>query len=198
MVSSSAKGKSLEREFADWMKSNLGYSKTELRVPITGKVSERSYEVDIHAIRYSRIMNTIRVIGVIVLVVAIYAHVAEDKQITNVAARIVQVVSPQQTGNALYILGGAGVIGGFWGKSKTKVHAWVECKNQKCNVKRHQIQKLMSSIEDVRALDEPKWCPKHVFLVPATDFDPDALNFARGYDVTCYRKTSDGFELALG
>jgi len=40
------KGMSLEREFAEWMKSHLGYTKTRLRLPVKGKVADRSYEVD--------------------------------------------------------------------------------------------------------------------------------------------------------
>jgi hypothetical protein len=195
MASHSLRGENLEHEFAHWMKSNLGYSKTEMRVPITGKVSERSYEVDIHAIKHSRLMNSIRILGVILLLLALYAHFTNDEEIGNIATRIVRTISPDQAGNALWILGFVGLIGGLWGRSRTKVHAWVECKDQTANVKRHQIQKLISSVEDVRALEEPKWQPKRVFLVSGTDFDPDALNFAREYEVMCYRRTRDGFEL---
>jgi len=195
-IQNSQKGKSLEREFAKWMKSDLGYSKTELRVPVTGKVSERSYEVDIHGVKHSKLMNAIWIAGTALLGLAVYAHLAEDEEVANVAARIVRAVSPDQADNALGILGLGGLILGLWGRSKTKVHTWVECKNQKSNVKRHQIQKLISSVEDVRALDEPKWRPKNVLLVAATDFDPDALNFAREYQVICYRRSDDGFEPA--
>jgi len=191
----SAKGKKLEREFAEWMKSDLGYSKTYLRVPVKGKVSERSYEVDIHAVKHSKLMNAFWSVGIALLLLAVYAHYAEDTQIENLAARIVRTIVPDQAGNALWILGIFGLILGLLGRSKTKVHAWVECKNQKSNVKRHQIQKLISSVKDVRDLEEPKWQPKRVLFVSGTDFDADALNFAREYGVTCYRRKPEGFEL---
>ena len=191
----SAKGKSLEREFAKWMKSDLGYSKTYFRTPVKGKVSERSYEVDIHAVKHSKLMNAISIAGVVLAVLALYAYYADDARIKNLAARIIHVLSPDHASNALGILGVVGALLGLCGKSKTKVHAWVECKNQKSNVKRHQVQKLISSVRDVRALEESKWQPKRVLLVSGTDFDADALNFAREYGVTCYRRKPEGFEL---
>ena len=191
----SAKGKSLEREFGEWMKSDLGYSKTEFRVPVKGKVSERSYEVDIHGIKHSKLMNAIWIVGIALLLLSLYACITEDAYIKNVAARIIRVVNPDQAGDALGILGVIGFFLGLYGKSKTKVHAWVECKNQKPNVKRHQIQKVISSVEDVRALEEAKWQPKQVIFVSGTDFDSDALHFAREYGVTCYRRKMEVFEL---
>ena len=191
----SAKGKKLEREFAEWMKSDLGYSKTYFRVPVKGKVSERSYEVDIHAVKHSKLMNAFSIAGIGVCLLALYASYADDARIKDVAARIIRILNPDQAGDALVILCVVGLLLGLYGRSKTKVHAWVECKNQKSNVKRHQIQKLISSVEDVRALEEPKWQPKRVLFVSGTDFDADALNFAREYAVTCYRRKPEGFEL---
>ena len=190
----SAKGKSLEREFAEWMKSDLGYSKTYFRVPVKGKVSERSYEVDIHAVKHSKVMNAISMTGIALFLLAVYAYCADNARIKDVAARIIRVLNPDQASNALGIIGVIGFFLGLYGKSKTMVHAWVECKNQKSNVKRHQIQKVISSVEDVRALEEEaKWQPKRVLFVSGADFDHDALNFAREYDVTCYRRKSEGF-----
>ena len=190
----SRKGKRLEREFSEWMKSKLGFAKTKLREPITGKVSERSYEVDIHGIKYSKIMINLWKLGMILLFVALYAIITNDSALEQTAENIVSIFDPSFAKNALLVIGVAGFAIGLYGKKKSKIDVWVECKNQKTNVKRHQIQKLISSVQDVRDLEEHKWNPKEVIMVSGTDFDADALNFAKEYDVSCYRKTETGFE----
>ena len=107
---------------------------------------------------------------------------------------IYNLIIPYLILNSLLIMGLAGLGIGFYGKKRTRVDAWVECKNQKTNVKRHQIQKLLSSVDDVRALEDPKWKPSQVILVSGTDFDADALNFAKEFNVICYKKTDEKFE----
>ena len=188
------KGQLLERDFADWMTSKLGYSKTELRVPVTGKVSERSYEVDIHGIKHNRLMDIVGVAGVFVAIVAAIAGYMGDPQIEGAARQLVGAFDPSLGDSALLIVGIAGAVTGIYGRTRFRTDAWVECKNQKTNVKRHQIQKVISSVEDVRAVDNPKWKPDRVIMVSGTDFDADALNFAREFGVVCYVRAGEAYE----
>ena len=94
------------------------------------------------------------------------------------------------------------IIGGIaWVLTKEyfeekEVHAWVECKNQLSTVKRQQMQKLISSAEDVKAHPDAKWKPDVLMYVSATGFDADALNFAMEYSIECYvpKENGRGFE----
>ena len=63
------------------------------------------------------------------------------------------------------------------------------------NVKRAQVQKLASSVQDVRNDPSAKWKPDLVVLVAGSDFDADALNFAREHEFVTYRRDGDEFKL---
>lgn len=155
------RGKSLEREFADWMRSNLGYKKTRLRVPVKGKIAERGYEVDVHGEKFSPFWNFVRLGGAfIVLLAALTVMMPKDfEAVGEVFKGVIASIEPTWAGSALLIVGGTGLALGFMGKNRATTHAWVECKDTKSNVKRAMVQKLAASVEDVRECEDAKWKP---------------------------------------
>lgn len=69
-----ARGISLERAFAEWMKSHLGYTRTRLRVPVKGRIADRAYEVDIHGEKFSATWDRVRILGVVLIILAVLVY----------------------------------------------------------------------------------------------------------------------------
>ena len=190
------RGVRLERQFAEWMKSDLGYNSTRQRVPVTGKVSDRSYEVDIRAEKFSRAWELARRLGIFLIGLAIITYIlpTEMEPVRNLMVTIVASFHPAWAGSAVLVVGSAAVVIAYLGKRRATRFAWVECKDTISNVKRAQIQKLISSVKDVRDSEDAKWKPDVVIMVAGSDFDADALNFAREDNIVCYRRSGDFFE----
>ena len=144
------KGATLENAFAEWLVKEEGYERTKRNVPVNGKTSERFYDVDIHAVKAKYEADKINLLIIVTTIIAVVAAY----KILNVAA-----------GGGLLVLGG---IAWFAAKSyfeNAEEHAWVECKNQLGTVKRQQMQKLISAVQDVKDNGSgAKWTPDRVFL----------------------------------
>ncbi len=192
------RGISLERAFADWMKRELGYTRTKLRQPVKGKIADRAYEVDIYAEKYSRLWDFMRWAGLYVFLLAVLTYLlpTEMRELREWMEGVIASFDPTWAGSALAIFGVAGVTLGFLGKNRFITYAWVECKDQRGNVKRAQVQKLAATVQDVRDIRQAKWKPDIVMIVSGTDFDADAYNFAREHKFVCYRRSGTGFERA--
>jgi len=190
------RGISMEKQFAEWMKSDLGYNSTRRRVPVTGKISERFYDVDIYAEKFSRAWELARRLGLFLFVLSIITYVlpTEMEPVRNLMVAVVASFDPTWASSAVFVIGVAAVVIAYLGKRRATRFAWVECKDTKSNVKRAQIQKLISSVQDVRDSEDAKWKPDVVIMVAGSDFDADALNFARETDIVCYRRSGDFFE----
>lgn len=176
-VSAYQKGISLEKEFGEWLVKEQGYDQYKLRDKLAGKVSQIGYEVDVHAWEngdYQKYLHKVLAIGLFA--------VAGGGFLFDVS-------------EALWIgvLFGIGLWAGKYYYDQKEIHVWAECKNQAGNVKRAQMQKLISSLEDVQANDNAKWKPNKVMFVSGSDFDSDALNFAQEKEITCYRRVPGGF-----
>jgi hypothetical protein len=197
MRSEKHQGKSLEREFAEWMKSELGYTTTKMRQPIKGRVAERGYEIDIKAERYSRVWDIAWRLGIflVILSIATYLLPNEMQSVRQTMEKVVTNFDPALAGSAVFIIGIIAFIVAYLGKRKATTRAWVECKDTKSKVKRAQVQKLISSVQDVKENEAGAWKPDVVIMVSRCGFDADALNFANK-EILCYEATEDGFELA--
>lgn len=187
------KGKRLEDDFAVWMKKRLGYRKVHLRERVRGRVAERPYEVDVHGIRGHAWMTAVEAVGYALVVVAVAMFAGELPEVRRVLRIAVAVVHPALAGFTLLLLGLGGILVGRYARRRRMLHAWVECKAHKTTVRREQVQKLLASIDDVRQHKGAAWTPDRILFVSSTGFDPDALNFARAYGITCYRREGKGF-----
>jgi hypothetical protein len=191
------KGMSLEREFAQWMTSHLGYTSTRLRIPVKGKVADRAYEVDIYGEKYVLMWEVARRLGIagLILSLLIFFLPLQMREVHQFLEILVANFVPQLSGAALLILSIGSIVIGIRGKERAITYAWVECKDTRTNVKRAQVQKLAASVEDVEDNGDAKWKPDVVMLVSGSDFDADALNFCREHDFVCYRRSNKGFEI---
>lgn len=197
---SDPKGVNLEREFEEWMKAKLGYKETERRVPVKGQIADRPYEVDIHGVRFSLKWKMFQGLGLYVMVLGLLMLILPslDPRLHEWMENFVGSIFPRLAGYGALVFGFAGWVISRIGKQRTITHTWVECKDRKGNVKRAHVQKLNTTVQDVINNRPPKWDPIEVIIVSGTDFDVDALNFAREYGYSCYRRSANGFERVLG
>jgi len=108
--------------------------------------------------------------------------------------RLIGGIDPSLAGYAILIVAALALVLSYVGKRRSIIYAWVECKDTKSNIKRAQVQKLISSAEDVRQNKDAKWKPTVLMMVSGSDFDADALNFADEYGIECFRRSGKGFE----
>ena len=196
MAGRGAKGSELEQAFGSWMKHKLRYTRTEFRVPVKGKVADRAYEVDIKAEKFDPLWDNMRLLGAALIVLAMLSAVLPQlRSVRQSIEHAVGTVLPSFAPYGLLILGALATVLGSQGRNRAVTHAWVECKDTKVNVKRAQVQKLASSVQDVRNDPSAKWKPDLVVLVAGSDFDADALNFAREHEFVTYRRDGDEFKL---
>ena len=196
MAGRKAKGSKLEQAFGSWISHKLRYTRTEFRVPVKGKVADRAYEVDIKAEKFDERWDYARRLGITLLALALLSAVFPAmRPMRHVMEQAIGTVVPSLAPYALFLIGAIATVLGFQGKHRAVTHAWVECKDTKTNVKRAQVQKLASSVKDVRDDPSAKWKPDLVVLVAGSDFDADALNFARQHDFVTYRRDGEEFKL---
>ena len=196
MAGRGAKGSELEQAFGSWMKHKLRYTRTDFRVPVKGKVADRAYEVDIKAEKFDPLWDNIRWLGAALIVLAaLSAMVPQLRSVRHSIEHAVGTVVPSLAPYGLFILGAVATVLGFQGRNRAVTRAWVECKDTKTPVKRAQVQKLASSVQDVRDDPSAKWTPNLVVLVAGNDFDADALNFAREHGFVTYKRDGEEFKL---
>ncbi len=190
------KGMSLEREFSEFMVRRLGYDSVKLRVPVTGRVAQRNYEVDVKGMKYERRWEPLTRVGIFLLLVAIATLLLpkEFRAVSTFFEGLIGGINPSLAAYAMFIVGALAIVLAYAGKRQSEVFAWVECKDRQSNVKRAQVQKLISSSEDVIENEGAKWKPSILIMVSGSDFDEDALNFAEEHDIQCFRRKGKSFE----
>lgn len=195
MAGRRAKGSELEQAFGSWMKRKLRYTRTEFRVPVKGRIADRAYEVDIKAEKFDERWDYARRLGVTLLALALLAVFPTMRPVRQVMEQAIGTFVPSLAPYALFLIGAIATVLGFQGRHRFITHAWVECKDTKTRVKREQVQKLASSVEDVCADSTGKWKPDRIMLVAGSGFDPDALNFAREHAFITYQRDGEEFKL---
>jgi hypothetical protein len=194
-------GKTFERTVSEWLKEHMGYTKTRRRSPVKGKIADRHYDVDIHAVKFSQIAHFVFRAGIFLALISFFTAISPKAwpEATQFIEAIFTAVGGRVTeaGAAGTVVGIAALVLGLWAKKQSIKHAWVECKDLKGKVKRAVVQKLAASVDDVRNSEEAKWYPDIVMIFSRNGFDADALNFAKEHNIQCYEQTGDTFDRVL-
>lgn len=194
MAGRKAKGSEFEQVFGRWMKEELRYTRTAFRVPVKGKIADRAYEVDIKAEKFDERWDYARRLGITLLALSLLCVIVPQmRSVRDAMEQAVGSFAPSLAPYALFILGAVATVLGFQGRNRAITHAWVECKDTMAKVKREQVQKLASSVDDVCADSGAKWKPDVVVFVSSSGYDPDALNFAREHGFETYERDGESF-----
>ncbi len=174
-----AKGKDFEQEVAEYMKKKLGYTDTQLNERLKLNEDTRPWECDIHGRRYSMPWENIRKLGIVFATLSMLILLSGQKE----------------TGLFFLVLAiGVGLVSKVGKSLDRSVDVWVECKNLKSTVKRDHINKLVTTISEVKRSKNAEWKPQAVLFFSASGYDKDAIYFAKRNNIICYRKHASGFE----
>ena len=176
------KGQEFEREVSEWLKKHFDCSRTSRNERVQITLNARPFECDVHAVRGSALKRNLRRLAGVLLLLALIAFLLQR----------VEVVPPSYF--ITFALLGVGCFAlSFYVKSRKEQHVWVECKNLKGNVNRDQINKVVMTVSIARQSQSVAWKPDLVLFFSATDYDKDALYFARRNGIACYRKVGGKF-----
>lgn len=201
-------GKAFENRFATLMRTRYRFRRTETRKQIKGKVGARPHECDIHGELYSPIWDILSYVGIAVglLALACVAQTWFPEQAARLAtanvwltrlASVIEsratLVHPSVAPYAVVLLGLGCTLLAHHAKGQVKRHVWVECKDRKTTIKRNDIAVLNTAVTNVRD-DESNapWKPDEVWLASTSEFDQDAVAFARELRIRCLHVSSDG------
>lgn len=206
-------GKAFEQRFADLMRHRYGVRRTRSRVQVKGKVGARPHECDVHGMIYSPMWDILSyagiAIGLLSLACLVQAWFPEEAArlatanvwLTRLATAIetrATLIHPSVAPYAVAFLG----VGCTWlatiAKGQVQQHIWVECKDRKSTIKRRDITQLDVSVTNVRDQDSnADWRPDEVWFASTSDFDQDAIAFARKLRIRCLHVKQDGSVIEL-
>lgn len=177
----------IEPEFAQWMRSHLGYQASDTNVPLLIGSGEPARFVSVRGETYGAAWRRLRFAAFIVFAAAI-AH----RSVVAVPEGEIPIVP-----TVLSYLAIAAYLAARLGRMRTRQYTWVECKARRMPISREAIVTLSDTVKNVRESQRASWKPAHVlFVAGASGFESDAVAFARPLDVECYRRTRSGFERA--
>lgn len=81
---------------------------------------------------------------------------------------------------------------------RRQTNTWIECKNLKSNVKRDHVIKLQGKADDVNAAYQTGKEEKrfdYLTIYSKSDFDQDAVGYAKMKDILLVKVTNKGFEM---
>lgn len=177
------KGRDFEQEVALWLKSNLNCSEAHRNERVQITQNARPYECDVHALKGSSLGHNLRRAAGGFFLIALLP----------ITLKVLGV--PVLSYGILFLLASiVCLVLSFLLREQREQHLWVECKNLKGNVNRDQINKVVMTVNLARQSQNVPWKPDVVLFFSATDYDRDALYFAKRNHITCYRKVKSGFK----
>lgn len=192
-LSTTEKGRQFEVEVEEWLRRN-GYRDTERNVKVRVSEDVKPYECDVHGHSYSAIWIKLRRLGIGWFVLVWIYLLLDAGGLRTATERAITTFELSASDASLLLIGVIGFVLGMVGKKRTGHHAWVECKNLKGKVSRDHVMKLAHAIELLEAYKSADWSPRYAMIFSATDFERDALHFARQHSIRCFRRTESGFK----
>lgn len=188
-------GKKFEKDFADFMIQELGWKSAKTRQFRTGKISDFTYEIDIHATKGGEQFDKLRKLGMLTIILTFLGFLLYETQ--EVQSLILSTgIPPSDLATYAILFSLFGFVIGMYGKNNLEKHAWVECKDTKKRVNRKQINNLKNSVEDVRNVSksDSKWYPDEMIFASKNGFNPDAITHANEYGITLYEGSGKSFK----
>jgi hypothetical protein len=181
-----SKGLNLEKEFCEFLKTDLKWDKARIRPQLASRHNMRGTNVDILAERLDHRGKTIKTISFVYgLVFAILFFLGWIDQDVERGSILV--------GFSLFFEV-IGIIAYFVGLSLSKQNGWVECKNLKGKVNINQVQKTIDEVRHYRQSSDRDYKITHVYFVSTNGYVENALKLAVENDIKCYVKESQTFK----
>ena len=177
------KGANFEILFADFMKSDLGWSKYVIRSQQKGKKNNKGSQVDVIAERQDNRGIRLQTLGIvyelITIVLFVISIIDEIDWLAFVAA-------------GLSIIGLIAVI---ISRGLHKENAWAECKNRKTKSTYEDVKKSIDEYNDYKESRDNEYKFVVHYFVSANGFVEGALKLASDNGLVCYEYKNGKFEM---
>jgi hypothetical protein len=185
------KGDSFEKEFASYMKENLGYETTTTRRNVRSAANATGTNVDVIGFKTDPRGKNLRITGIIYILLALsvifikslYTYDNENNTIES------------ETSTVIFLVALFGVCAGcfaiYKGKTLESENGWVECKNLKTKATINHVTIMFEQFKNYENSNDNKHKFTELYFVSANGFVDNALEFAKQRNVRCFIKDSN-------
>lgn len=189
--SSHQKGAKFEKEFAKYMKTNLGYDNAVTKRKVRSAANTANTEVDVIGFKNDPRGKELRMISYICISFALvvfifkmfYTYDENNTLDSSSNAIILGLVT-------LFSLGG--YFAYHKSKSLERENGWVECKDRKNKSTYDYVQKMFDEFSNYEKSNDTTYKFTELYFVSANGFVDSALQFAKRNNIRCFVKNSDG------
>lgn len=182
------KGLDFEKQFAKFMKRELGWKKVRVGAHMQGKHNAKGTTIDVFAerldyigVKFNKIANRLLISAICFAIFSFIWHIEKWGE-HGYWMLFCSLVS-------LAIVSFSKVISSHFNKQ----NAWVECKNLKSKVNFNHIHKMLREYNDYRASKNDDHKFTHLYFASANGYVENALKTAVDNKVICYVKKGDTF-----
>lgn len=180
------KGIGLEKEFCEYLKTDLSWDKARVRSQMASKFNMRGTNVDVIAERIDIRGNKLKKIGIVyaiffilLIVIALFEEDSELQLFLFCFGLIFEVV---------------GAFAFIYSINLNKENAWVECKNLKTKVNISQVQKTIDEQKHYKESGNKEYKFVECYFVSTNGFIENALKLAVDNGIKCYTKEKGLFK----
>ena len=167
----------LENEVAEFIRAELKYDDIEIRPRVSGKHSDRDYDIDVLAKINDKRRRDLRQFAFILMLFSALLIIFFLFDILETWIFDISVVTSIIC--LLYL--------SFTKKLITK-YIWVKCKNLKTKVNRAHVVELIQKYKDYQSNKDKQWNITGLSFFSVSGYDTDAKQFAKEHGIICYEK----------
>ncbi|WP_269225344.1 hypothetical protein [Flavobacterium eburneipallidum] len=182
------KGIGLEKEFCEYLKSDLGWEKARIRSQMASKFNMRGTNVDVIAERLDNRGERLKKLGNFYMIICILTCLIGLFLVINNNSDGMYIIF---FGTFVLIIG---IISFKLSENLNKENAWVECKNLKTKVNISQVQKTIDEINHYKASENKEYKFVEVYFISSNGFVENALKLAIDNKIICYIKENEKFK----
>lgn len=180
------KGIGLEKEFCEYLKTDLGWEKARIRSQMASKFNMRGTNVDVIAERIDARGNKLKKLGIVYaiffILLMIVSFFEEDSELQLFLLCF----------GLIFEIGG--VFAFIYSINLNKENAWVECKNLKTKVNISQVQKTIDEYKHYKESGNKEYKFVECYFVSTNGFVENALKLAVENGIKCYIKENGIFK----
>jgi hypothetical protein len=183
LETSYAKGENFEKQFAEFMKAELGWSGYRIRSQQKGRDRSGGAQIDIIAEKQDKRGKSLQILAFVycaIMAIGVIVGLLYEEDAILIFAGITGIVA---------------VFVAFISRAYHKENAWVECKNRKSKTTFDQVNKSLREYNDYKATGDKEYKFVNHYYVSANGFVEDALKFAEKNGIICYKYENEKFVL---
>ena len=185
------KGIELEKEFAEYIRTELNYDKIKIRFQVKAKANSRGTNVDVIGQRVDSTGKTYRVIAfiyfLVFVIVYFYGIISySNDSIDGGLLTLLFVIS------SFFLVGGLIFI--INSEKNNIENIWTECKNLKTKVNINQIRKMLNEIKEYKESGDKQYKFVEFAFVSTSGFIDNAIELAIDNKINCYIKDGSKFK----